>query len=255
MPLEQYLPLQVLAFLIVFTRIAAAVMILPGVGEAFVPMRVRLLFAMLLTLVVSPLISSHLPPEPRTLVDLFRLVFLEIVVGVYLGMVARIMLLTLDTAGRIISLTIGMANAEVFNPSISSQASLPGLLLTTMGVMLLFATNMHHLFILAIVDSYKVFPAGAIFEWGDSAFVIARLIADSFRLALQLTAPFIVISLIFFMGLGMLARLMPQLQIFFVGLPVQLAGGLLIFSIIISGLFSIFLDYYAKNLNQFLTIN
>ena len=90
---------------------------------------------------------------------------------------------------------------------------------------------------------------------GDSAFVIARLIADSFRLALQLTAPFIVISLIFFMGLGMLARLMPQLQIFFVGLPVQLAGGLLIFSIIISGLFSIFLDYYAKNLNQFLTIN
>ena len=118
MPLEQYLPLQVFAFLIVFTRIAAAVMILPGVGEAFVPMRVRLLFAMLLTLVVSPLISSHLPPEPRTLVDLFRLVFLEIVVGVYLGMVARIMLLTLDTAGRIISLTIGMANAEVFNPSI-----------------------------------------------------------------------------------------------------------------------------------------
>ena len=255
MPLEQYLPLQVLAFLVVFTRIAAAVMILPGVGEAFVPMRVRLLFAMLLTLVVSPLISSHLPPEPRTLVDLFRLVFLEIVVGVYLGMVARIMLLTLDTAGRIIGLTIGMANAEVFNPSISSQASLRGLLLTTMGVMLLFATNMHHLFILAIVDSYKVFPAGAIFEWGDSAFVIARLIADSFRLALQLTAPFIVISLIFFMGLGMLARLMPQLQIFFVGLPVQLAGGLLIFSIIISGLFSIFLDYYAKNLNQFLTIN
>ena len=255
MPLEQYLPLQVLAFLIVFTRIAAAVMILPGVGEAFVPMRVRLLFAMLLTLVVSPLISSHLPPEPRTLVDLFRLVFLEIVVGVYLGMVARIMLLTLDTAGRIIGLTIGMANAEVFNPSISSQASLPGLLLTTMGVMLLFATNMHHLFILAIVDSYKVFPAGAICEWGDSAFVIARLISDSFRLALQLTAPFIVISLIFFMGLGMLARLMPQLQIFFVGLPVQLAGGLLIFSIIISGLFSIFLDYYAKNLNQFLTIN
>ena len=126
MPLEQYLPLQVLAFLIVFTRIAAAVMILPGVGEAFVPMRVRLLFAMLLTLVVSPLISSHLPPEPRTLVDLFRLVFLEIVVGVYLGMVARIMLLTLDTVGRIIGLTIGMANAEVFNPSISSQASLPG---------------------------------------------------------------------------------------------------------------------------------
>ena len=58
MALEQFLPLQVLAFLIVFTRVAAAVMILPGIGEAFVPMRVRLLFALLLTIVVSPLISS-----------------------------------------------------------------------------------------------------------------------------------------------------------------------------------------------------
>ena len=255
MALEQFLPLQVLGFLIIFTRVAAAVMILPGIGEAFVPMRVRLLFALLLTVVVSPLIFSSLPPEPKTLAALFKLLFLEIVVGIYLGMVARIMLLTLDTVGRIIGLTIGMANAEVFNPSISSQASLPGLLLTTMGVMILFATNMHHLFILAIVDSYKVFPAGSIFEWGDSALVIARLIADSFRLALQMTAPFIVISLIFFMGLGMLARLMPQLQIFFVGLPVQLAGGLLIFSMVISGLFSIFIEYYANNLNQYLTSN
>lgn len=255
MALEQFLPLQVLAFLIVFTRVAAAVMILPGIGEAFVPIRVRLLFALLLTVVVSPLISPSLPPEPKTLAALFKLLFFEIVVGVYLGMVARIMLLTLDTVGRIIGLTIGMANAEVFNPSISSQASLPGLLLTTMGVMILFATNMHHLFILAIVDSYKVFSAGAIFDWGDGALVIARLIADSFRLALQMTAPFIVISLIFFMGLGMLARLMPQLQIFFVGLPVQLAGGLLIFSMIISGLFSIFIEYYANNLNQYLTSN
>ena len=255
MALEQFLPLQVLSLLIVFTRVAAAVMVLPGIGEAFVPMRVRLLFALLLTVVVSPLISSSLPPEPKTLAALFKLLFFEIVVGVYLGMVARIMLITLDTVGRIIGLTIGMANAEVFNPSISSQASLPGLLLTTMGVMILFATNMHHLFILAIVDSYKVFPVGSIFAWGDSALVIARLIADSFRLALQMTAPFIVISLIFFMGLGMLARLMPQLQIFFVGLPVQLAGGLLIFSMIISGLFSIFIEYYANNLNQYLTSN
>ena len=136
MALEQFLPLQVLAFLIVFTRVAAAVMILPGIGEAFVPIRVRLLFALLLTVVVSPLIASSLPPEPKTLAALFKLLFFEIVVGIYLGMVARIMLLTLDTVGRIIGLTIGMANAEVFNPSISSQASLPGLLLTTMGVMI-----------------------------------------------------------------------------------------------------------------------
>ena len=255
MALEQFLPLQVYAFLIVFSRVAAAVMVLPGIGEAFVPMRIRVLFALLLSVLVAPLVAANLPPEPTQVGSLFRLLATEIIVGLYLGLITRIMLLTLDTVGRIIGMTIGMANAEVFNPSISSQASLPGLLLTTMGVMILFATNMHHMFILAVSDSYNIFPVGEFLNVGDTAFVIARLIADSFGLAVQLAAPFIVISLIFFMGLGMLARLMPQLQIFFVGLPVQLAGGLLIFSAILSGLFSIFLEYYANHLNQFLTVN
>ncbi|MBH68679.1 MAG: flagellar biosynthetic protein FliR [Rhodospirillaceae bacterium] len=255
MALEQFLPLQVYAFLIVFARVAATVMLIPGIGEAFVPIKVRLLFALLLTIIIAPLVSGSLPPEPRQVVELFRLLAVEIVIGIYIGIVAKIMLLTLDTVGRFIGVTIGMANAEVFNPSISSQASLPGLLLTTMGVMILFATNMHHTLILAVTDSYNMFPVGKMLLAGDSAFVVARLIGDSFRLALQLAAPFIVISLIFFMGLGMLARLMPQLQIFFVGLPVQLAGGLFLFSAILSGLFSIFLEYYATHLNQFLSVN
>ena len=82
MALEQFLPLQVLSLLIVFTRVAAAVMVLPGIGEAFVPMRVRLLFALLLTIVVSPLISSSLPLEPNNLAALYKLLYLEIVVGV-----------------------------------------------------------------------------------------------------------------------------------------------------------------------------
>ena len=225
MALEQFLPLQVYAFLIVFARIAATVMLIPGIGEAFVPIRVRLLFAILLTIIIAPLVSGSLPPEPRQVVELFGLLAVEIIIGIYIGIVARIMLLTLDTVGRFIGVTIGMANAEVFNPSISSQASLPGLLLTTMGVVILFSTNMHHMLILAVTDSYNMFPVGKMLLASDSAFAVARLISDSFRLALQLAAPFIVISLIFFMGLGMLARLMPQLQIFFVGLPVQLAGG------------------------------
>ena len=78
MALEQFLPLQVLSLLIVFTRVAAAVMILPGIGEAFVPMRVRLLFALLLTVVVSPLISSSLPLEPKPLLHFLNFYFLKL---------------------------------------------------------------------------------------------------------------------------------------------------------------------------------
>ena len=255
MALEQFLPIQVFAFLLVFSRLAGTLMLLPGLGEAYVPPRMRLLFALLLAIIVAPLVSSFLPPEPGSIFLLFKLILAEIVIGIYMGIVARMLLLTLDTVGRFIALTIGMSNAEVFNPSISTQASLPGLLLTTMGVLILFSTNMHHVLIIGISESYTMFPVGVFLPTGDMAFVLARVLADSFRLALQISAPFIVLSLAFFMGLGMLARLMPQLQIFFISLPVQLAGGLFVFSAVLSGLFTVFIEYYAEHVNQFLTTN
>lgn len=255
MPLEQFLPLQAYGFLMVFIRLAATVMLLPGFGEAYVPTNVRLLFALLLTIVSAPLLSQALPPEPNSIPGFFVLLAGEFVVGVYIGLISRIMLLTLDSIGRFVSTSIGMANAQIFNPAISNQASIPGLLLTTMGILILFATNMHHTLIIAVLDSYTLFPPGQPIVTGDLALVIARMVADSFRLALQIAAPFIVVSLIFFMGLGMLARLMPQLQIFFIGLPLQLAGGLFLFSAIFSGLFTIFIEYYASNLNAYISLN
>ena len=165
------------------------------------------------------------------------------------------MLLTLDSAGRFIATSIGMANAQIFNPSISNQASIPGLMLTTMGIMILFATNMHHTLILAVIDSYSLFPPGVLMPVGDFSLVISRTVSDSFKIALQISAPFIVLSLVFFMGLGMLARLMPQLQIFFVGLPIQITGGIFLFSVILSGLFTVFINYYGTHLNEYITSN
>lgn len=253
MPLEQFLPLQAYAFIVIFTRLAGTVMLMPGFGEAFAPARVRLLFALLLTILTAPMLETFIPPEPKSLIAMFALLAGELLVGVYIGLISRIMLLTLDTAGRFISTSIGMANAQVFNPSIANQASIPGLLLTTMGIMVLFATNMHHTLILAVIDSYTLFPVGDPMPSGDAALVISRMVGDSFRLALQLSAPFIVLSLVFFMGLGILARLMPQLQIFFVGMPIQLAGGMFLFAASFSGLFTIFLGYYAEGLNAYLS--
>jgi flagellar biosynthetic protein FliR len=105
-----------------------------------------------------------------------------------------------------------------------------------------------------VIESYTLFPVGNPMPSGDAALVISRMVGDSFKLGLQLSAPFIVLSLVFFMGLGILARLMPQLQIFFVGLPVQLAGGLFLFAACFSGLFTLFLEYYAEGLNAYLTV-
>lgn len=251
MPLEQYLPLQVYAILLVFVRIGAAIALMPGVGESHVPAQVRLFFALAVALLIGPVVADRLPERPVTGAAMLALLFGEFLIGTFLGLVSRIMILTLDTAGRVISFSTGLANAQVFNPSIQSQASLPGLFLTTLGVVVLFATDMHQVILVGVADSYQAFPPGGPPMLDDFAAAVTRLVADGFTVGVRLAAPFLVLSLLFFVVLGLLARLMPQLQIFFVGLPVQLAGGMFLFAVVLTGLFTVFLEYFADGLSTY----
>ena len=163
MPLEDFLPAQVYIIFLVLCRLGATMMLIPGIGDTFVPVRFRLIMAIGLSLVVAPLIGDKIPLAPRA-PELVRLIFLEMVVGLYFGIVARILVLTMDTAGQIIALNIGLANAQVFNPAIATQGSLPGFFLLNIATLLLLITDMHHLLIHAMIDSYSLFPQEAPFR-------------------------------------------------------------------------------------------
>lgn len=255
MNLEEFLPLRVYQIVLVFARTGAAMMLLPGIGETFVTIRTRLLFSGVLALAVAPVIAPQLPPEPTSAAGLLALVLGEVLIGIYFGLVARILLLTLDTAGRVISFSTGMAAATIFNPSITEQGTAIGLILTMLGILLLFITDLHHLVIRAVVESYGVFRPGAPLMLGDLSEAITELISSSFKVAIQLSAPFYVLGLLFFVCLGVLARLMPQLQIFFIGLPIQIYVGMLILATILGALMTAFLTYYADTAATYLIPN
>jgi flagellar biosynthetic protein FliR len=247
-PLEQYLPLQAYVLMLVLVRVGGVVALMPGIGEAHVQTQVRLFFAIAVSLLIGPVVADKLPARPPSAMGFLVLVFGEFMIGAFLGLVTRILVLTLDTAGRVISFSTGLANAQVFNPSISSQASLPGLFLTTVGIVVLFATDMHQVVLVGVAESYDTFPPGEAPMIADMSAAMVKLVSSSFEIGVRLAAPFLVISLLFFVGLGLLARLMPQLQIFFVALPIQLAGGMFLFAVVLSGLFTVFLEYYADGL-------
>lgn len=253
MPLEQYLPAGVFTVLLVFARIGTAFFIMPGTGETFVPQNARLFLAFATTLVIVPLVGARLPALPDSPAEILFLVFAETVIGLYLGLIARIMLLTLDTAGRIITFSVGLAAAEVFNPALTGQSSIPGLILTSVGILVVLVTNLHHLAIMAVVDSYSLFAPGAALPFGDFADAMARVVSQSFLVAMQLAAPFYVISLFFYVGMGVLAKLMPQVQIFFVALPVQVVLGIVVFAFTINAMVGWFLRYYEGGLIAYLT--
>ncbi|HYG88716.1 MAG TPA: flagellar biosynthetic protein FliR [Azospirillum sp.] len=243
---------QVYVWLIVFMRIGAAFMVMPTIGDAFVPARTRLLFAVAVTLVVAPVLRQHLPPEPAHVVRLVMLIVGEITVGVFLGTVARLLVSALEVAGAMIATQIGLANAQIFNPAMASQGTLPGALMGWLGLLLIFLTDLHHVLIMAVVDSYTLFVPGAALPVTDMADMVGRMVAKSFVIGLQMCAPFIVTGILFALALGLLNKLAPQIQVFFLFMSTQVAIGLFLFAITLSAMMMFWLTHFESTFVEFL---
>lgn len=252
MPLEQYLPVQAYALSLIMARFGSMVFLLPGIGESFVSTRIRILFLLAMSVVVAPTVITYLPVAPPSLAEMFLYIFIEVMIGTFFGLVGRTLLLTLASAGMIISFSTGLANAQVFNPSIQGQGTSISLFMSLLAIMVVLATDLHHMLILALIDSYSVFPPGGPLMIGDMSLAYARLVSDSFEMAVQLSAPFILFSLMFFVVLGVVSRLMPQLQIFFIGLPIQMIMGFTIIIAILGTMVEVFIGYYEDGIASYL---
>jgi len=248
--LAQFLPANLFAVMLVFCRIGSALMVLPGFGDLYVPMRYRLLLGIFLATMIATVLTPLLPNQPGSPLRLLMLLGGEIVIGVFLGTVARMMLSALETAGAIISLQLGLSTAQVFNPLLAQQSAITGAFMTVFGVLLIFLTDTHHLMLRGLVASYGLFPAGGFPGFGDLSDTVAHLVSASFRLAVELAAPFIVLGTIFFVALGFLSRLMPQMQIFFIILPIQVAGGIVVFAATLYAVMQWFLDDFTQTVGN-----
>lgn len=230
----------VFALFLIFVRVGAALMLMPGYSEPYIFSRSRLLFALLLTLVLSGPITPHLPELPQHVGQLALLIGQEAFLGLFLGGATRIMFATLHIAGSTIAVQSGLATASVFDPNQSTQGTLPGNFLTTVAMVLLFVTDGHHMLLRGLVESYDHFEAGAGLPIGDMATFITRIVQKAFNLGIQIAAPLLLVGLLTNLAMGVLNRLMPSFQVFFIALPLQLllafatlmlsfAAGLLVF--------------------------
>ena len=239
------LPALAAAFMLVFARIGAMVMLSPGLGESNIPVRIKLSIALLLTLIILPLHRQAYQVDIGSMASLLVLMMHEIVIGILLGATARVTLAALQVAGSVIAQQMGLGFVTSVDPTQGQQGVLIGNFLTMLGVTLLFATDSHHLVIAALNDSYKIFAPGESMASGDVASLATRAFSAAFRIGLQLSAPFLVFGLVFNIGLGVLARLMPQMQVYFVGVPFSILAGFLILALVITAMMGSFLDYFV----------
>ena len=250
--MEPYaLPAQVYAAGLVFLRVGSVVMLMPGVGEGFVPPRIRLAFALLLGLCLGPIAQPSLPAIPTTVGEMGGQVLKELLVGLMLGALMRIFLAALAVAGEVISIQTTLSFAQTANPLQAQPGGAVASFLGILGVVMLFATDTHHLFIAAIARSYSLFAPAKHVLVQDASTVALQAVASTFSLGVQLAAPLMVFSLVFNVALGLVGRVMPQFQIFFAGAPLTLIFGLSIFGLSFGGGVLVWLDRYRDFLRLF----
>jgi len=238
------LPGQVYITGLVFLRVGTVVMLMPGIGEAFVPMRIRLGFALLLSLCMGPIAKPALAAMPASLGDLGGAALHEIIIGLILGGLLRYMLAALAVAGEVVSLQSTLGFAQTSNPLQAQPGAALSSFLALLCVTLIFDTNLHHMFIAAIARSYTLFaPAGHVLVQ-DAAGLAVRTLASIFALGVQLAAPIIVFSLVFQVATGLVGRVMPQFQIFFAATPLTVLLALSVFALSIGTCAMVWLEHY-----------
>ncbi len=237
---------QVWAGGLILARVGAILMLIPGIGEAYVPPRVRLSLALVVSLALWPIVNGSLPPLPAEMGAMIGWILREVIVGLMIGLLLRMFMTALTTAGEIVSLQTTLSFAQTANPLQASPGSTIATFLTLLGVTLLFATNTHHLFIAGIVGSYNLIAPANPLVMSDFTSLAVRTLGDSFLIGVQLAAPVLVFALIFNLATGLVGRVMPQFQVFFASAPLSILLGLSVFALSLGVLGTVFIDRYRR---------
>ena len=249
--LDYFLIGQLSAFLLIVCRLGSAFLSMPGFSETYVSPRIRLIFAISLSVLITPVLQPRMPALPGNPFALFILMGGEILVGLFMGILMRALLSVMHTAGNMIATQSSLAVAAAFDPTSANQSAILGNLMGIMALTMFFALNLHHLMIAAVVQSYDVFSPGASASVQDMSTLYTRWMADCFRLGIILSAPHMAYSLLFYLAGGLMSRLMPNFQIFFVMIPLQILIGLFLFYAILPTAMEMFAQFANDHLLTF----
>jgi flagellar biosynthetic protein FliR len=247
-----WLPATAYLYVLIFARVGTILMLMPALGEMTIPARMRLSFALVFSLVLYPLVSPTLPALPGDVLQVLVYLLHELAIGLILGAITRLITMAAAVAGSVIAFQTGLSGAQGADPTNGgAQGALIGAFLSMLGVTLIFATDLHHVALQAIRDSYMIFSPKEPLMFGDAAQMALQSVASAFVIGIQMSAPFIVLGLVFYLGMGILGRMMPQLQVFFVIMPATIWVGLVLFALLLMMMMGWYLTHYENELAQF----
>ncbi|TYC58655.1 flagellar biosynthesis protein FliR [Rhodobacterales bacterium] len=235
-----------LAVFLLFCRIGACLMIIPGFGSSRIPVRVRLFIALSVSLALAPLltptIQAALPDEQLATVAWF--IGAELLTGAFIGFLGRAFIAALETMATLISMAIGMSNLP--GMPIEGVDALPPVanLFTVTATAMVFISNQHWEILKGLVASYDAIPAGMPLASVTGVEKFAEQLSRTFVLALRVCSPFIVYTIVINLAIGLVNKLTPSIPVYFISLPFVIAGGLYFLYLVIVEASMVFLDGY-----------
>jgi flagellar biosynthetic protein FliR len=206
-----------------------------------------MIFACLICLLLLEPMLLRFPAMPSAPGELVRLVGYEIIVGLFFGTLVRLAVSALESTGMIIGMQTGLSSATMINPALATQSPLPSAFLSMAGLALVFITGLDHFLIRAMIGLYNAFPPGGAFMPGDMAQTVIHVANQSFIVGIELSAPFLITGLLLYAAMGILQRLLPNVQLFLIMMPLEIWGGLLMFSLTIATILTLWLHYVDQS--------
>jgi len=244
---------KLLGFVMVLTRISSFFLVLPVFGWQSIPVRIKVAMTVLLAIFFTMITPFSIDSGQISTAKAVLLIANEATYGLALGLVATFVFAAVKFSGRIIEREMGLAMAEILDPLTGERTQPLGSLLEMIFIILFLSANGHHLFLLIISRSYESFPAGSIPTIPVLAEGIVQAGSTMLIHGLKLAAPILAAFLLLMVILAVLARMVPEMNILFISLPLRVGLGLLMVAIFLP-FFSSFVDECAKLMGKLLPL-
>lgn len=221
-------PREVILFMLVLSRVAGIFAALPVFGGRRLPIRIRVVTVFMITLVCFPTLTVSIPTLPSDAFSLALLALSELMVGLTLAFITQIIFAAVEFSGQIIGMQMGLTISSIIDPAQGTQTQIMSVIQTLFATLMFLALNIHHLFIRAIIDSFKAIPLGGWHLNGELVNFLVQRTADIFVIGIRLAAPVMVALLLTTVALGIMARAFPQMNVFMISMPLNIGLGLII---------------------------
>ncbi|MDU4959893.1 MAG: flagellar biosynthetic protein FliR [Sporomusaceae bacterium] len=232
---------QLALFLLILVRISGMLLPAPIFGSRNIPGMLKAGLVFFLALTVLPLLAADTRPLPQTLFPYLLLAGSELIFGLVIGFASSLLFAAVQMSGSLLDMQVGFGVVNIFDPQVGQQVPLIGNFKYILALLLFLTLNGHHILLTAIVDSFRLVPVtGVVFSSAISEMMV-NMISGIFTFAVQITVPILAAVIITDIGLGILARTMPQMNVFVVGVPAKIIVGLFVLSVTLP-FFMLFLE-------------